>query len=439
MSVPPDARRIAASVLTAVLNQGVFATATLDRALRAHPDLDPRDRALATEIVYGTLRTRGYLAQELRNLTQRGLPKADPEVESLLLVAAYQLLFLDRVPAFAVVDAAVTAITEVGGKSLGGFANAVLRRLSTRPRPALDTALIESVPRGLFTALEESIGPDGARAMLGCTTKVDGSPLDGSVSPPPSIRLRPDAPIPEWLKDAEPGPLCPNSFLLPRHGDLQQRAEWHAGHYVVQEQGAMFAGLALGAKPGETILDACAGRGQKSSLIAEVLGPTGQLWATDVGEAKLRDLRAEFTRLGLPEPHTAIYDWTKTSAPIPSELPSQFDRILVDAPCSGTGTLRHRPEITLRLRSADVERLAVASERILRRVAEVAGPSTTVLFVVCSVLTRECEGVIERVSDVFELAPFEWAHPELEGRTQLRLLPHVHGTDGFFLASLRRR
>jgi 16S rRNA (cytosine967-C5)-methyltransferase len=200
----------------------------------------------------------------------------------------------------------------------------------------------------------------------------------------------------------------------------------------------MFAGFALGARNGETILDSCAGRGQKSSLIAEAVGDAGKLWATDVGENKLRDLRAEFTRLHLPQPRTAVVDWTK-SVGLPPDFPEVFDRILIDAPCSGTGTLRHRPEITLRLKPADVERLAKSAERILRRVAEFASPTTEVTFVVCSVLRRECEEVVERVQDIYELAPFGSPLPQLAELSQFRLLPHVHGTDGFFLASLRRR
>lgn len=439
MSNHPDARRIAASVVSAVLKQGVFATASLDRALRAQPTLDPRDKALATEIVYGTLRTRGFLVEQLRKLAPRGLPRTEADVESHLLVAAYQLSFLDRVPAFAVVDAAVGAISQIAGKSVGGFANAVLRRLAQQPRVPMDTALLDSAPSWLLAALRQAVGEDGARAALGCITSQDGVRLENAaLAPPPCVRLMPGAPIPEWMVDAERGRLCTDAYLLPRHGDLQQRPEWHAGHYVVQEEGAMFAGQALGALEGETVLDCCAGRGQKSSTLALAVGETGQLWSTDIGETKLRELESEFARLHLPAPQTAIVDWTKTPA-LPANFPKRFDRILVDAPCSGTGTLRHRPEIALRLKPSDVERLAGSAEAILRQVARVASPTTTVLFVVCSVLTRECEGVVERVLDVYEPAPFPAGLPQLANQASYRLLPHIHRTDGFFLASLRPR
>lgn len=439
MPNPPDARRIAAAALTSIIKHGVFATATLDRLLRAQPDIDPRDKALATEIVYGTLRTRGYLEHRLREFATRGLPRTETDLESHLLVAAYQLLFLDRVPAFAVVDAAVTAISEIGGKQPGGFANAVLRKLAQSPKAKLDEALVQSAPPWLADALRASVGEDGMRGLLGCSTAADGSILEmNTLAPPPCLRLRSGAPLPEWLVGASHGKLCPDAYLVPKFGDLQQRPEWQAGHYVVQEEGAMFAGLALGSKPGETVLDACAGRGQKSSLIAEAIGDAGSLWATDVGESKLRQLGDEFTRLKLPAPRTAVVNWAKPPI-LPPDFPHHFDRVLVDAPCSGSGTLRHRPEIALRLKPADVERLANNSERILRHLAPLLGPTTRVLFVVCSVLQRECEEVLARVSDIYRPTPLASQPVGQPDATQMRLLPSRHGTDGFFLASLQRR
>lgn len=438
MPTPPDARRIAASVLTAVLNQGMFATATLDRALRADTSIDPRDKALATEIVYGTLRTRGFLEAQLQKLAARKLPRSTEPAHAHLLVAAYQLSFLDRVPAFAVVDAAVTAVSEAGGKQLGGFANAILRRLAQAPKANLDDALLQSASPWLLDALRDSVGNDATRALLGCSTAEDGSALTGGLNPPPCLRSRSGAPVPEWLEESARGQLCPDAFLVPKLGDLQKRPEWHDGHYIVQEEGAMFAGRALGARPGETILDSCAGRGQKSSLIAEALTDTGHLWATDVTDKKLAELRAEFARLHLPKPQTEVVDWVEGPV-LPAGFPGHFDRILIDAPCTGTGTLRHRPEIALRLQPSDVDRLASNSERLLRHIANIASPQTFVLFVVCSVLRRECETVVENVSDVFELTPFQSEHPLLRDQRQCRLLPHQHGSDGFYLAALRRR
>lgn len=447
----PDARTLAAKVLVAVFDQGVFAAATLDRVLRGFPNLDPRDRALATELVYGTLRTRAYLERQLLRFAPRGLPAAGTAARVHLLLATYQILFLSRVPNFAAVSVAVSAVTEVAGPKVAAFANAVLRKVSALPAADLDTALHESAPPWLLELMQESVGPLATDALLGCRSRdtqdrdananetSSGHPDDViafSQVTPTCVRLRADVQAPEWLQNAAKGRVYEGAYLLYKVGNLQNRPEWEQGLYVVQEEGAMFCAAALSAQSGETVLDVCAGRGQKTSFIAERLGPTGSLWATDNAEHKLDALCEEFTRLHLPAPHTATVDWTKGAPPnIPQ---NHFDRILVDAPCSGTGTLRRRPEIALRLTPKDVTRLAQNSERILRNVAPYLKPSGKLLFVVCSVLRQECEAVLEQVSDIFRLVPFEASLPLLAARSSVRLLPNEHGTDGFFLAHLER-
>ena len=435
-STAPGARQLAAQVLHAVLNRGVFASATLDRVLRSQPTLDTRDRALTTELVYGTLRTVKFLDSELMKLAPRGKPSGAPEVRVHLLLAAYQLLFLDRVPAFAAVDSAVTAITKLGDTKVGGFANAVLRKLAKRPRPSLDEALIQNAPDWLWQEMQISVGLTTAKALLGAAAE-SASPAGSAAVTPSSLRLRRGVSPPGWLEQqAERGRVYPPAYLLRRAGDLQQTPEWERGQYVVQEEGAMLCGAALGARPGDKVLDACAGRGQKSSLLAESIGAQGELWATDVSQAKLDVLQGEFTRLSLPPPHTTLVDWSDANT---TTLPRDFDRILVDAPCTGTGTLRRRPEICLRLKPKDAERLANTSESMLRQVAQLVRPTGRVLFVVCSVLRRECETVVERLSDIYTEVPFDADLPLLHGNTRLRLLPDIHGTDGFFLACLQPR
>ena len=172
-------------------------------------------------------------------------------------------------------------------------------------------------------------------------------------------------------------------------------------------------------------------------MIAERIG-NGKLVACDLYPEKLQALAEEAARLGLPSIETRAVDWTVGQG----GLPDDFDRVLVDAPCSGTGTLRRRPEILRRLTAEDPARLAELAESILRSAASRAKPGGTVVFAVCSVLERECEAVAARVADVLEPLPFD--APELPaelvaGKTSLRLLPGLHGTDGYFMASFRRR
>jgi len=419
----PSARSIAAKVVERVLTDDAFVAATLDAELRRHPQLDARERALATELSYGTLRTEPALRARLFVHAPRGV--SDERVLAQLLVAAYQILLLDRVPAFAAVDAAVNGVKRERGPRVAGFANAVLRKLcKTGEKLTQAQALREAVPAWLWQELVNSVGEEQSLALIA------GEAFTG-------LRPRLGVAEPEWLRELAHGRVSTLARLVRGEGDPRQRPGYAEGAFTVQEEGAQAVGLGLGVRAGDKILDACAGRGQKSTLIAERLG-TGKLVACDLYPEKLEALAAEATRLGLPALETHAVDWCVGQG----GLPSDFDRVLVDAPCSGTGTLRRRPEILRRLGPEDPARLGELSEKILRSAASRARPGGTVLFAVCSVLRQECEDVMTRVTDLLEPAPFD--APELPselvaGKTALRLLPGVDGTDGYFMACFRRR
>lgn len=406
-----------------MLEDEAYVAAALDAELKRHPQLEARERALATELCYGTMRTEPALRARLFVHAPRGV--SDPRVLSQMLVAAYQILLLERVPAFAAVDAAVTGVKRERGPRVAGFANAVLRKLArTGEKLTTAQALRESIPEWLWQALRASVGEEEAQALVSADAYT-------------GLRPRLGAALPDWLAELPTGRVVSSARLVRGEGDARQRPGYAEGAFTIQEEGAQAIGLALGVRAGETVLDACAGRGQKSTLIAERLG-AGRLVACDLYPEKLSALAVESARLGLSTVETRGVDWSVGHG----GLSEEFDRVLVDAPCSGTGTLRRRPEILRRLGPSDPARLAVLSETILRSAASRAKPGGTVLFAVCSVLREECEDVAARVADVLEPAPL--SAPELPpalvaGKTSLRLLPGAHGTDGYFMASFRRR
>lgn len=422
----PHARSIAAEVLLRVERDAAFAAAALDAEIQKHPQLDDRDRALATELVYGIIRTQRALTSRLGALAPRGLPK-DERIRLPLIVAAYQILVLERIPAHAAVDAAVSEIRAVRGEKPAGFANAVLRRLALEPKLDRAKAILESTPAWLRDALTRSVGPDEASALLGA------APSSEKIA----VRALLGRPLPGWLEGAERGKVSGVARLVPRGGDLRRREGYREGAFTLQEEGAQAVALALGAREGERILDACSGRGQKTAILRERVGSTAELVATDLHESKLRALREEFERLQLQAPTTLAVDWTRGTGGI---APG-FDRVLVDAPCTGTGTLRHRPEIAFRLAPTDPGRMSALAESILRGASTLARPGGRVVFAVCSVLREEGEDLALRVADVLRPEPFD--APELPlvapGASALRLLPREHGTDGFFIASFVRR
>ncbi|HLV21432.1 MAG TPA: transcription antitermination factor NusB [Polyangiaceae bacterium] len=419
----PTAREIAARILLRVRRDGAFAAAALDAELGRLPQLDPRERALATELVYGCLRTEGALRAEIDRYARHGI--SDDVVLVELLIAVYQLVALSKVPEFAAVDAAVSAVRRQRGPKVAGFANAVLRKVA-RSGVRLEDAVRQQqrAPEWLCAKLTDAVGAAETEALLSGET-------------PTTVRVREGRSLPEWLLQAPPGRASPLARRAPG-GDPRQLPGYDDGAFVIQEEGAQVVALALGARPGERVLDACAGRGQKTSLLADRVGPTGKVFASDLYPAKLDALAREFQRLELPPPEIAAVDLTVGSGPIPTG----FDRALVDAPCTGTGTLRRRPEILRRLEADDPGRLAALQRAILRTAASRVRPGGRVLYAVCSVLPEEGEAVVAAAGDLLTLAPFD--APELAPLLEptdctLRLLPGRHGTDGFFLASLVRR
>lgn len=421
----PNARLIAARVVERVLKDGAYLSRALDAELLRHPQLDARERGFSAELSYGTIRSYGFLRDKLQEHATKKLP-SDPQVFSELLLAAYQVLCLDRVPPSAAVNAAVNHVRRKRGPKVAGFANALLRNLvRSGARASKSDAVLASVPAWLAERLENSLGEAELRALVGASDQ-----------PPPFVaRLAAAQALPSAWSQARPCRYAPRAFELPAPLSLAER---RAPTWVVQEEGAQLIAWALGARPGDAVLDACAGRGTKTSLLWEAMQGQGKLWATDMHPHKLESLRGDFSRLGLGLPELAAIDWTLGQG----EVPQLFDRALVDAPCTGSGTLRRRPEISLRLAPDDPARMGVLQEAIVRSVATRLLPGGRLLYAVCSVFPEEGAAVVERLRDLLEPVPFDT--PALDelipaGAAELRLLPHAHGTDGYFLASLRRR
>ena len=462
---PGSARDLAARVVARVLREDAFAAAVLEAELGRAAQLDARDRALATELVYGSLRVLPWLRVEIARFATRGIDKLDERVQGHLIVAAYQLFFT-RVPAFAAVSHAVEGVRAERGEKMAGFANAVLRKVSARadgargqgagaklaagltPAPAPPReealradALVASTPPWLRAALERSLGDGGARAML-------GSGVDA-----PTVTLRVERAVERdaWvtrlraaLPEAtfEPGKLSPLAISARGAGRPQSLPGWAEGALSIQEEGSQLAALAVGARPGDQVLDACAGRGNKAAVLARAVGPAdagGAVDACDASPSKLERLAEDLTRLGLSARAAHAVDWTVGCG----EVTETYDRVLVDAPCTGVGTLRRRPEIALRLKEEDLAIKARAQKAIATRAADRVKPGGSLVYVVCSVLREEAEDVIDALlaeRPELRAAPFD--APEVMALfgpvASFRVLPQVHGCDGYFVARLVR-
>ncbi|HVY46281.1 MAG TPA: RsmB/NOP family class I SAM-dependent RNA methyltransferase, partial [Minicystis sp.] len=297
-------------------------------------------------------------------------------------------------------------------------------------------AIVASAPGWLRGSLRRALGRAEAGRYLAA----------GPVPPPIGLAVVPAedrdavrAAIAAAVPGAEVslGNVSPHAVLVRGAGDVR-RLPGFGRAFIAQEEGAQLVALSLGVRAGERVLDACAGRGNKAWLLGAAAGPSGVVDAADLYPAKLDELRAA---LGGRVHATFAVDWSVG----PGDVPGGYDRVLVDAPCSGTGTLRRRPEIARGKGPDDLARLSALQAAIARRAACRARVGGRVVYAVCSVLAEEAEAVVARLlepGDDLALAssPFEGepARALAGDATSLRLLPELHGTDGYYLASFVR-
>ena len=421
-----------------VLRDKAFAAAALDADLERNVQLDARDRALATELAYGTLRLMGWLEKRVARHATRGLASIEVNVRAHLLVAAYQVLVLTRVPAFAAVDEAVTTVRHLRGPRVAGFVNAVLRKIASEPKPTaeeLARAALDAADPALAAAIVRAVGAEGALRLL-----------TAEESPPSGLRVTDAASRDTWiarLREARPeasveaGRVSPLAIVVRGAGRLSDLPGYEDGAWTSQEEGSQVVALALGARPGETVLDACAGRGNKTGVLAQAVGPSGAVDAADLHPAKLERLTTALARIGAAPRATFAVDWAQGTG----GATGPYDRALVDAPCSGTGTIRRRPELLIRRTAADLPALAELQRKILAQVATLVRPGGRVVYAVCSVLREEAEEIAADAEKIgLVLTPFDAAIAnELAGGAPMfRLMPQEHGTDGYFVASFMR-
>lgn len=375
------------------------------------------DAALTTQIVYGTLRVVPELEAALARHARRPL-KVDDWSRAVLLGGAFQLLHLDRVPPHAVVNDSVELIRAKRGKRLAGFANAILRKIAaqrpTAPRPPSSLG----VPAWLQESLVSSIGADRTEQLLRVGDE------------PPSIDLRVRADVDRSavaaeILDARPdatvtATVCSRVGLrVSGAGDLRDLPAYTEGRFAVQEEGAQLIGSMLDAQPGEHLLDVCAGRGGKTAQLVEAAGKDGRVVATDLHEHRLEQIPRELVRLRLDTEllETTCVDWSVGAG----ATPEAFDRVLVDAPCTGLGTLRRRPEILLRAKPEDAARMGEIQRPILQHAATRVRRGGRLLYAVCSPLREEGSAVVGDVAlEGFEL--------QLGGASALKSLRF--GSDG---------
>lgn len=445
------ARQAAYDVLRAVTSGRADLPAALARE-RGQLD-DERDRALAGEIATGTLRWMGTFDHLIAHYTGRPLAKLDPEVLDILRMTAFQVLHLDRVPASAAVNDAVNLARKAKKKSAVGLVNAVLRRLSRerkklplprRPESAessRDAAIAYlsislSHPAWLVERWLDRYGFQAAEAWARFNN--EAAPLTLRANTLRGSR----AALAEDLRAAgvetEPTLFAPHGLVV-RRGNPLLTPLAGTGRFVVQDEASQLVALMMGAKPGERIFDACASPGGKTTAMAAAMDDRGLVVAADVRERRVGLLARTVAEAG-----TTVVRIVRANAAAPLPFGSIFDAALLDAPCSGLGTIRRDPEIRWRRQPTELERLSTAQVAMLREVARTVRPGGRILYATCSSEPEENEDVVSRVLEAepgLALAPDAIPSDLVRFRTpsgHFRTLPFRDGLEAFFGAILVR-
>ena len=436
------ARQAALLALERCRRSGAWSDALLDSVI-TNAELDRRDAALASRLCYGVLQNTTYCDYCIDVYSTTKTAKMEPKVRDILRISVYQILYMDRIPVHAVVNEAVTLCKKNKLARVSGFVNAVLRRVAENKDnlpeiPKTDLAEYLSIryshPLWLAQEMVSEYGADFAEAYFAAnnapvpmmaqvnTLKTDTDTLLQKLQ-----EAETEAARHAWLADC---------LTLSGSGDLTQLPAFADGGFYIQDPAAKLAVMAADPQKGMRVLDACSAPGGKSFAAAIRMGNTGTIRSCDLNGKKCKRICEGAQRLGVTIIETAQMD-----ARTPDPAIGQFDLVIADAPCSGLGVIRKKPDIRQKTRE-ELDGLPEIQSDILDGLAGCVAPGGVLLYSTCTIRRRENEAVAQAFLQrhpEFQLEPFVLPEPVGACDGMITLWPHQHGTDGFFICKLRKQ
>lgn len=435
-----NARSVALDTLMKVFKQKSYSNIALNNALQKS-DLSEVDKGLVTSIVYGTIQYKIFLEYQLKPLIKGKLK--DSFFEPLLLMSAYQYFFLDKVPTNAIFDEANKLAKQYGKKHSGAYrmVNGILRSLDRQGKILPDKKDIvaylsvkESFPKWLVEYLIKNFDQEKAERILASSNQPAPNSIRMAVAPEFYGEI--EAEVEQDGYQYKVSKLTDHNLLL-NHGNIAQTALFRQGKITIQDSAASLAVDAFDFEGNEQVLDACSAPGGKTVQIAENL-ISGSVIALDIHENKLRLVKNAAKRLGVSDKVKAkALDARKAPEYFEEE---QFDKILVDAPCSGLGLIRRKPEIRYDKTFKDIKHLSQIQSDILNQVSTLVKPGGELVYSTCTISKEEDEDVVNdflRKHPDFVLEPIQVGN--LPKQDMVRIFPDEYDSDGFFIAKLKKR
>jgi 16S rRNA (cytosine967-C5)-methyltransferase len=447
-------RELALKTLINLDNTGLYKGNYLEDIFRSNPGFDERDRAFISNLIQGVVRWKLRLDWIIGQFSKTPVKKIDPVIINILRLAMYQILFLDRVPESAAVDTAVEqAKAQKGHQHIVSFVNGVLRNICRNKNnitfptkseaPAKFLSSYYSFPLWLTERCLNESGLDITEALFSAQNsfpllnirtnrvKTDRKNL---------IKILADEGI-----DGIPAEYAPECIILTNFsGRIERLSAFKKGLFQVQDQASQIVSYLLNPQPGEDILDVCAGLGGKSTHIYELMDGRGHVTALDTDKKRLLSLKDNAEGLGIPGIKTVAAD---ACDPISTILKKTYDRVLIDAPCSGLGTIGRHPDIKWNRTETDIKRISRLQRKILENSATVVKKGGLLLYAVCTYTREENRTVVDNfltrskefsLVDLKEKIP-EWGSNLVDNEGFFRSYPHKHNMDGFFAALLRKK
>lgn len=437
-----SARQAAFEALLKIQKEGAYSNLVVDATLKENEHFDERDKAFFSNLVYGTLDRLILIDYNLSMYLNQPVRKLKPELHTILRLGTYQLLFLDKVPSRAAVNESVNLAKVNKSAFAASLVNAVLRRVADNglklPEGSENDpdylAIKYSCPEWLISMWIEAYGFDNAIALA--EKALEAAPVVVKVN---TLKTTVDDLIWKLAEEgvvAEKSTKFPDSLVLNNTGAVEELLAYQEGLFHAQDFASQICCKALDAKPGETVFDLCSAPGGKAFTIAQSMQNTGCVRAFDIYQSRVELIKNGAKRLGLDNVYTYLSDAT-----IFNENYGMADRVLCDVPCSGLGIIRRKPEIRFK-KSAEIDNLPEIQYSILCNAIKYLKDGGRLVYSTCTLNPKENDEICNRFLE--EHPEFEAVKvlPELrrysENDKYLTLMPHIHSTDGFFVAVFQK-